>query len=503
MQLKRSLRWRVVLLALAVAWSGGCQPGQESDVGTESDTVRKIPVTTTSQRARRAFLEGRQLAEDLKVTEARPFFQRAVALDPSFAQAWLALATSAGTAQDFFAALKKAVERADRVSAGERHMILGLEAGANSDLVAQYEHYRALVRLYPQDERARLLLGTYFFGRQEYDAAIEQFQRATAINREFAPAFNQLGYAYRFAGRYEEAEAALQRYIELLPDQPNPYDSYAELMMKEGRFEESIRNYRIALEKDPQFLISYRGIGYNQLLMGRYDQARETLADYLSLARNDGERRQALFWTAVSYLDQGESAKALRVLEQRARLAAAAGDVATQSGDAVTIGIVLMEAGDLQAARERFDESADLVRRADVSADVRATALRNLAYQHTLLALRGGDLQAAVEAMQDYAEGVAKVNVPFEVRRLHELRGRIAWARHDASTARHELELANPRDPRALYLLAQVCADQGDRSAAERYARLAAEFNAFSFNYAFVRADARKLLQELQQKQAG
>lgn len=492
----RHLAWSLCLLA-AAAGCVACDHAETPPVGRDSDGARKIPITTSSPRAQREFLHGRQLVEDLKIAEARPHFERAVALDPTFAQAWLALATTAGTAQEFFEPLRRAVARADHVCPGERHMILGLEAGANSDLVAQYDHYRAMVRLYPEDERARLLLGTYFLGRQDYDGAIEQFRRAAAINPQFAPAFNQLGYAYRFAGRYADAEAAFKRYIELLPEQPNPYDSYAELMMKMGRFEESIRNYRIALAKDPEFLLSYRGIGYDQVLMGRYGDARASFGHLLDQARNDGERRQALFWVAVSYLHQENFARALEVLRRRERFAEEAHDLATRSADAAVRGVVLMESGDLPQARQAFGEAADWIGRAEVSPEVRSARMRNLIYQRALVELRAGRLDAAAESTQDLAEGVAKVNVPLEVRRLHELRGRLAWAHGDASAARHELESANLLDPRTLLLLSRVCAQQGDRHAAIDYARSAADFNAFSLNYAFVRADAQAFLKQL------
>jgi len=496
MRSARNLAWSLCILALA-ACCGGCGHAESSSVASEAGGGRKIPITTASQRALREFLHGRQLVEDLKIAEARPHFERAVALDPTFAQAWLALATTATTAQEFFGPLRRAVARADHVCAGERHMILGLEAGANSDLVTQYDHYKTLVRLYPEDERARLLLGTYFMGRQDYDAAIEQIRRATTINPQFAPAFNQLGYAYRFAGRYGDAEVAFKRYIELLPEQPNPYDSYAELLMKTGRFEESIHSYRIALAKDPQFLLSYRGIGYDQLLMERYEEARASFAQLLDRARNDGERRQALFWIAVSHLHQGDFNRALEVLHHRERFAKEAHDTATQSADAATRGVVLMESNELSQARQAFDEATELIRQADVSPEVRSARMRNLTYQRAMVELRAGRLDVAAELTQDLAEAVARVNVPFEVRRLHELRGRLAWERGDASAARHELESANLMDPQTLLLLSRICAHQGDHHAAVEYARGAADFNAFSFNYAFVRADAQAFLRQL------
>jgi hypothetical protein len=43
---------------------------------------------------------------------------------------------------------------------------------------------------------------------------------------------HQLGYAYRFLDRFADAEAAFKKYTELIPTDPNPYDSSAELLPK-------------------------------------------------------------------------------------------------------------------------------------------------------------------------------------------------------------------------------------------------------------------------------
>lgn len=484
------------VVALVVGGALSCMDSSpDANGGGRGDG--KIPITTSSERARQAFLKGRQLVEDLKVTEARPYFSRAVALDPSFAQAWLALATTAGTAQDLFGPLRKAVDRADRVTAGERHMILGFDAGVNRNPEGQFSHYRALVRLYPNDERARVLLGTYFMARQDYDAAISQFQRASRINPDFAPAFNQLGYAYRFAENYEQAETAFHRYIELLPEQPNPYDSYAELLMKIGRFEDSIVNYRIALKKDPNFLISLRGIGYDQTLLGHYAEAHQTFAYYLRQARDDGERRLAMFWNAVTYLHEGNIPQALDELERRARLARASNDLGSLAGDMTLIGMVHLESGEPEAALKYFRQSVNLIHDADVSDGVRRAVLRAYDYRRALVALARKDLETAASATQAYAEAVAEDNVPEEVQRLHELRGRIAWAEGDLPMAQRELELANPQDPRTPLLLARILYKQGRIHAAVESAQRAADYNSFDFNYAFVRAEANALLDDL------
>jgi tetratricopeptide (TPR) repeat protein len=72
--------------------------------------------------------------------------------------------------------------------------------------------------------------------------------------------------------------------------------------MKVGRFDESIASYRKALEVDPTFIASLIGIANDQMFQGKGDEARKTLRQLTSVARNDGERRQALFWTAQSYV---------------------------------------------------------------------------------------------------------------------------------------------------------------------------------------------------------
>ena len=49
----------------------------------------KIPITTSSDEARTLYVQGRDLAEKLRATDARKFYEQAVAKDPNFALAYL------------------------------------------------------------------------------------------------------------------------------------------------------------------------------------------------------------------------------------------------------------------------------------------------------------------------------------------------------------------------------------------------------------------------------
>ena len=276
-------------------------------------------MTTASAEARTEFLQGRDKFERLLATDSIQHFQKAVALDPGFALAELSLANTAPTGREFFEHLDKAVSLADKASQGERLLILATQAGANGNTVKQKEHLDQLIAAHPGDERAHFNMAGYHFGQQDYAKAIEHYQKATEIEPSYSPAYNLLGYAHRQAGDYANAEKAFQKYIELIPDDPNPYDSYAELLLKMGRFDDSIAQYRKALAIDPNFIPSHNGIAAALIYQGKPEQAEAELAEITRKARNDGERRTALFARTVLLVDGGQDGRGARRGRQAVR----------------------------------------------------------------------------------------------------------------------------------------------------------------------------------------
>src|SRR5690348_12440833 len=127
----------------------------------------KIPITTSSEQARQEYLEGRSLAERLRVTDSVAHFDKAITLDPSFGIAELARANASPTGTEFLDHLKKAVAAADRVSEGEKLQIMAAQAGSDARGPEQRRLLEQLVTAYPQDERAHFALGALLFGQQD------------------------------------------------------------------------------------------------------------------------------------------------------------------------------------------------------------------------------------------------------------------------------------------------------------------------------------------------
>jgi tetratricopeptide (TPR) repeat protein len=452
----------------------------------------KIPVTTASADAKTEFLQGRDLAEKLVITDSIAHFEKAASLDPNFALAELNLANSAPTGKEFFEHLNKAVSLADKASNGEKLLILATEAGANNNAVKQKEYLEQLVAAYPNDERAHFNLGGYYFGQQDFPQAIDHYKKANELAPRYSPAYNILGYAYRQNADYANAEKAFQKYIELIPKDPNPYDSYGELLLKEGKFDDSITQYRKALAIDPNFLASHQGIAADLIYMGKPDEAAAELDNITRKARNDGERRLALFALTVLHVDGGKTAKALADVDKQYALGEKTKDVPAMAGDLQLKGNILLEMGKAAEAKAAFERALKMIEESTLSQEIKDNNKRVIHYNFARVALVKKDFATAKTEAEEFRKGAEATKNPAQVRLAHELTGMIALAEKDYDKALAELQQANQQNPQNLYRMCQSYHGKGNKEKAKELCTNAAGFNSLpQLNYAFIRTKAR------------
>jgi tetratricopeptide (TPR) repeat protein len=498
----RNNRSLSLVLILGVATGpaiAGCTQKEAPAPAVASETTAptpagggKIPVTTSSAEAKAEFLQGRDLAEKLLITDSIAHSQKAVSLDPSFAWAELALANSAPTGKEFFEHLNKAVSLADKASNGEKLLILATESGANNNLAKQKEYLDQLVAAYPNDERAHFNLGGYYFGQQDFPKAIEHYKTATEIAPTYSTAYNLLGYAYRQNTDYANAEKAFQKYIELIPKDPNPYDSYAELLLKMGRFDDSIIQYRKALSIDPNFLNAHQGIAMDLAYSGEPDQAEAEVQNITRKARNDGERRTALFALTVLHVDGGKMAKALEDVNKQYVLGEKTNDVPTMAFDCQLRGNILLEMGKADQAKAEFEHGVKLTQGSNLSQAIKDNAGLVKHYNLARVALAKKDSAAAKSEADEFRKGAAASKNPFQAKQAHELDGIAALAGKDFDKAIAELQQANQQNPQDLYRLCQAYQGKGDAEKAKELCARAANFNSLpQINYAFIRTEAK------------
>jgi hypothetical protein len=124
---------------------------------------------------------------------------------------------------------------------------------------------------------------------------------------------------------------------------------------------------------------------------------------------------------------------------------------------------------------------------------VKEATRRQQLFDEAGIALARKDLPAAKAKSAAYATAVQAKKLPFEVRQTHELAGRIALAEKGYAAAAAELRQANQQDPRVLYLLATALQGKGEAEAAKTAAVQAADWNALSNTYGYVRGKARAM----------
>jgi tetratricopeptide (TPR) repeat protein len=230
------------------------------------------------------------------------------------------------------------------------------------------------------------------------------------------------------------------------------------------------------------------------MLQGKHDAARAETWKLHQAARNDGDRRGALFTAAVIYADEGKFEQALGELKKEYAVAEKINDAAAMSADVVAMGEVLLEAGKADEARKRYLQALELVQQSDLSAEVKEDTKLVHHYNLGRVAVRTGDLAGAKQHAAAFMKGATAKKNAAETRQSHELAGTIALAEKNFDQAIAELSQGNQQDAYTVYRTALAYQGKGNQAkAAELFEKVANQNSLPALNYSFVRAKAKKM----------
>ena len=156
---------------------------------------QEMPVTTNSPEALQLYWQGVAKAENVDMQKALPFFEQAVQKDPNFA---LALIQKAGTETDPAKAeadRQKALSLKEKVTEGERMLIEALTAFTQRNTGEALGTLDKLATMFPADKHVQLTAAMLYQNTSQPQKALEHSTRAVTIDKEFAPAYNIIGYA--------------------------------------------------------------------------------------------------------------------------------------------------------------------------------------------------------------------------------------------------------------------------------------------------------------------
>ena len=222
--------------------------------GEKPSLVRQV---TEHSEAYDAYLKGMYCWNQWTPSAARQsvdHFQRALDLDPQFAQAWGAMARS----HTYLAAMGRTTQCGDAYSCA-------------------YAAAERAIELDPEIEDSHLALAfVRLFNDWDRPAAEASFLRAMAINPDSVDVLHGYALFLQADGRPEEAVAVLERATTLDPLNLPVQDYLGKAHLACGQYDEALAQFDRVLELDPEFRSALEGKGFAYLFVGRSDDAIDT-----------------------------------------------------------------------------------------------------------------------------------------------------------------------------------------------------------------------------------
>ncbi|MGA8428419.1 MAG: tetratricopeptide repeat protein [Candidatus Sulfotelmatobacter sp.] len=269
-----------------------------------------LPVTTSSPKARALYEKGMADYENLYLERCNDDWRAAVKEDPSLAVAWAWIAFNSENPAEVSAARARANSLAPKTTAGEQLMVGWIAKVQEGDYIGGISMMNDMLEMYPRDKHLLYLSANWLMGEDSTEHAKKLLEKALAIDKNFPAALNDLAYVDARNREFTQAFAAMDRYVAMLPQEPNPQDSYGELKRMAGDFEGSLQHYRAALKIDPDFVTSQLGLGDTYALMGSQEQARIEYDKAINSAHTEADRLTYRMQRAMTWVRDGNYAQA-------------------------------------------------------------------------------------------------------------------------------------------------------------------------------------------------
>jgi TolB-like protein/Flp pilus assembly protein TadD len=290
---------------------------------------------TENLAAYQAFLRGEQIAQRLEtidpgtIRRAVPYYEQAVALDSGFVEAWAQLSRAHSTLYFNGGVPSPSEAEAARTTAAQA---LALGPAKPEGRLAQGLYYLAVLRdnrraleqftlgLGAAPNHVDLLswagLAEQYLGR--WEAALEHFRRAYALDPRSPSAARTLAYAYLMVRRYPEGLAVVDRAL-ALDVTPRFVHLKALLHLAQGNLRQARADVRAALQRiEPTTLVATFGYGWD--LYWVLEEPEQELLLRVPPSAYDGNRAAWGLVLAQTYALRGDQVRA-RAYGDTARLA--------------------------------------------------------------------------------------------------------------------------------------------------------------------------------------
>jgi eukaryotic-like serine/threonine-protein kinase len=286
----------------------------ESGDDVRSTQVQVGSSVTSSLGAYDQYFRGQQSLADGRDGEALAAFQRAVAIDPTFAMAHLsaAIVLEGSDPDGSRASIAEAVRHMDRAPARERLLIQAWNAALQFRTEEALPYLEEVRRRWPDDPDGWFLAGQWLARqRGDWARALPYLERAASLDPRRTP---EVVRAQLLSGRMDEALRTATRFAEERPGAP----SLVLLTLTRshrGEAREAAEVARRALRAGAPL---QEPILHALIRVGSLDEAEAAARTWSDPGREDVNRRDAYVSLAVVRAVQGRMTESLAVLDEAA-----------------------------------------------------------------------------------------------------------------------------------------------------------------------------------------
>jgi tetratricopeptide (TPR) repeat protein len=445
-------------------------------------------LTTRSDHARELFGKAVWFSGNYRLDECLKSLRTATAEDANFASGWTLLSYYATDARESADALAHAQSLAGRISPSEMLFVRWVTALKKNDQLSAISDLNDLVRKESNDQYVLYLAGRWFVDQHDAQRAIPLFEKVLEIDPEFTPVLNRLGYSYAAMGDMARAEALMQRYVAAMPADPNPEDSYGDILFKAGRYQEAKEHFELALKKEPTFGPSQHELGDVFALLGNQAAAREAYEKSAKVAANPRRNLEYRSSIALSYVRENMLGFADR--EYQELIGAAHARKFTDLEAGFHESMAMYSADDLAALKHLDAAESALRENGDLAAVTRDEHMAVIRRWRGVRSLRAGNAPMAEVCLHVLEERYERTDNESIATQMHALRGVILMAQKKSSEAIAELE-QTADDAFSLDLLARAKRETGDGAGADAAIRQLLGIHASSMESVLVVEPAR------------
>jgi tetratricopeptide (TPR) repeat protein len=429
-------------------------------------TSETIPVTTKSDEARRLYEEGVHDEFDLLyVDRGVETIRKAAKADPTFAlaHAMLAFNTTNPAEGEHHRAIARVYMRS--AAPDEQKLIQFLNGTKDGHLVSAIAAMNDLFERYPRDNRFIAMAGTWMCSNnQEYDRGAAILERALKNDPSYAPALNNVAYCYAYAGHAQLAPPYMDRYVAALPGQPNPLDSYGEILRMMGDYKGALAHYEASERMVPGF--SQIGIATTYALMGDQDRARSEYDKAIELEQDPGTKLTDQMLKAMTYFRENRLADGRKAYLTLALAAHKDGHFPVAEAE-IHRTLALFNPDPKAAMRDLRDAELVLSEKHAMARDEHDTELATILQTRTFIAAQAGMKPEADRAFAPLAV-MAKTSRSTPVQKsYHSANGAVLLLDGRYAIAVAEFQ-EDPRNPLSLRLLADAETKAGEPVAGQQ-----------------------------------